>query len=86
MDELFSIPRGAGHYKPFPIPNGRQPFVVCTLGGGSLQGTLISVDEGNKKESRPVSRVLSRAIIPLRHTSPHAFSNLPGSLCGPHLG
>ena len=33
-------------------------------------------------ESRSVSRVLSRTVIPLRHTSLHAFSNLPGSSAG----
>jgi hypothetical protein len=36
----------------------------------------IDIDEGG---SRPVSRVLSRAIIPLRTTSPQPFSSLPGS-------
>jgi hypothetical protein len=33
-------------------------------------------------ESRSVSRVLSRTAIPLRRTSLHAFSNLPGSSAG----
>ena len=33
-------------------------------------------------ESRSVSRVLSRTVIPLRRTSLHAFSNLPGSSAG----
>ena len=33
--------------------------------------------------SRPVSRVLSRAIIHLGRTSPCASSDLPGSPCGP---
>ena len=38
---------------------------------------------GRKKvESRSVSRVLSRTVIPLRRTSLHAFSNLPGSSAG----
>ena len=35
-----------------------------------------------KVESRSVSRVLSRTVIPLRRTSLHAFSNLPGSSAG----
>ena len=34
------------------------------------------------EESRPVSRVLSRAIIPLRSTSPWTSSGLPGSARG----
>lgn len=33
-------------------------------------------------ESRPVSRVLSRTVIPLRRTSLYASSNLPGSSAG----
>ena len=37
------------------------------------------------KESWPISRVLSRAIIHLGRTSPYASSNLPGSPCGPHV-
>jgi hypothetical protein len=36
-------------------------------------------------ESRPVSRVLSRAIIPLRSTSPWTSSGLPGSARGSAL-
>lgn len=36
-----------------------------------------------KRGSRPVSRVLSRATIPLGRTSPHASSNLPGGGRGP---
>jgi hypothetical protein len=35
-----------------------------------------------KEESRPVSRVLSRTIIPLGLVSPRASSGLPGSACG----
>jgi len=35
-----------------------------------------------KRESRPVSRVLSWTVIHLRHTSPWAFSDLPGSDAG----
>jgi hypothetical protein len=34
--------------------------------------------------SRPISRVLSRAIIHLRYASPRTSSDLPGSTCGPH--
>ncbi len=37
------------------------------------------------EESRPVSRVLSRAIIPLRSTSPWTSSGLPGSARGSAL-
>ncbi len=37
---------------------------------------------GIKEESRSISRVLSRTVIPLRRTSLHAFSNLPGSSAG----
>ena len=40
---------------------------------------------GQMKESRPVSRVLSRAIIPLRSTSPWTSSGLPGSARGSAL-
>ena len=41
--------------------------------------------ETEKRGSRPVSRVLSRATIPLGRTSPHASSNLPGGGRGPRL-
>ena len=34
---------------------------------------------GKEVGSRPISRVLSRAAIPLRATSPQPFSSLPGS-------
>src|SRR6516164_10878955 len=36
-------------------------------------------------ESRPVSRVLSRTVIPLGSTSPWTSSGLPGSACGSTL-
>src|SRR5579885_440380 len=36
---------------------------------------------GGRGGSRPVSRVLSRAIIPLGPASPRASSGLPGSAC-----
>src|SRR5262245_61029686 len=35
--------------------------------------------------SRPISRVLSRAIIHLGYASPHTSSDLPGSLYGPYV-
>ena len=38
-----------------------------------------------EKKSRPISRVLSWTVIPLGRTSPRASSDLPGSLCGPHV-
>jgi len=38
--------------------------------------------EGNKVESRSISRVLSRTAIPLRRPSLAASSNLPGSSAG----
>src|SRR5687768_9319989 len=38
-----------------------------------------------KKRSRPISRVLSRTIIHLGYASPCISSDLPGSLCGPHV-
>ena len=38
-----------------------------------------------KKGSRPLSRVLSRAVIPLGCASPRTSSDLPGSPCGPHV-
>jgi hypothetical protein len=38
-----------------------------------------------EKRSRPISRVLSRTIIHLRYASPRTSSDLPGSLCGPHV-
>ncbi len=38
---------------------------------------------GDKRGSRPVSRVLSRTTIPLGRTSPYASSDLPGSGRGP---
>ncbi len=38
-----------------------------------------------KKGSRPLSRVLSWAVIPLGCASPRTSSDLPGSPCGPHV-
>src|SRR6516225_3925272 len=38
-----------------------------------------------RKKSRPVSRVLSSAVIPLGSTSPWTSSGLPGSACGSTL-
>ena len=46
--------------------------------GDAPQGARPS--EGRR--SRPVSRVLSRAVIPLRCASPRTCSDLPGSSCG----
>ena len=43
---------------------------------------ITSEAEVRKEESRSVSRVLSRTVIPLRCTSLHTFSNLPGSSAG----
>jgi hypothetical protein len=37
------------------------------------------------KKSRPISRVLSRTVIPLAYASPRSSSDLPGSPCGPHV-
>jgi hypothetical protein len=37
------------------------------------------------KKSRPLSRVLSWAAIPLGCASPRSSSDLPGSPCGPHV-
>ena len=37
---------------------------------------------GEGRRSRPISRVLSRAVIPLRCASPRTCSDLPGSSCG----
>jgi len=48
----------------------------------SKSPALCRVDE---KRSRPISRVLSRTIIHLGCTSPCTSSDLPGSLCGPHV-
>ena len=45
---------------------------------GPAKGTTRSGGSG----SRPVSRVLSRAVIHLRRTSPYACSDLPGSGAG----
>ena len=45
--------------------------------GGSARST--------EKGSRPVSRVLSWATIPLGCASPRSSSGLPGSPCGPHV-
>src|SRR5690606_3203272 len=40
------------------------------------------IKEGQRKESRSISRVLSRTVIPLRRPSLDASSNLPGSSAG----
>ena len=45
----------------------------------------IGGDLSGKERSRPISRVLSRAIIHLGYASPRISSDLPGSLCGPHV-
>jgi hypothetical protein len=51
--------------------------------GRSGRGTREWVDSSERGGSRPISRVLSRAIIHLGRTSPCASSDLPGSPCGP---
>lgn len=48
-----------------------------------LKGRAITtIAEGKKEESRPVSRVLSRTVIPLGSPSLTTSSNLPGSSAG----
>ena len=45
----------------------------------------MDADHTDERGSRPISRVLSRAIIPLGLASPRASSGLPGSACGTPL-
>ena len=53
----------------------------------AMAGSHTSQKAGTKRRerSRPISRVLSRAIIHLGYASPRTSSDLPGSLCGPHV-
>ena len=53
------------------------------LGGTDSDGARVS-GGGRQRQcgSRPVSRVLSRAVIHLWRLSPDAYSDLPGSSCG----
>ena len=55
--------------------------------GRSALAALLCAPAGQslRKRSRPISRVLSRTIIHLRYASPRTSSDLPGSLCGPHV-
>jgi hypothetical protein len=48
-----------------------------------VERPLVGSDPAEEGGSRPISRVLSRAIIHLGRTSPCASSDLPGSPCGP---
>ncbi len=50
--------------------------------GGGRHGRAPAEPGRRVEKSRPVSRVLSRTIIPLGRTSPHASSSLPGSSAG----
>ena len=60
-----------------------HPVPVGGPVGESGRGTREWVDISERGGSRPISRVLSRAIIHLGRTSPCASSDLPGSPCGP---
>ena len=51
--------------------------------GMSVPG--LSEPDRSGKRSRPISRVLSWTTIHLRYASPRTSSDLPGSLCGPHM-
>jgi hypothetical protein len=46
------------------------------------RGTPVAAREGNRRGSRPVSRVLSWTAIPLGCASPHTSSDLPGNSAG----
>jgi hypothetical protein len=61
-----------------PRPGGRRS-------GGEkwAQAPVVGQKAVERGGSRPISRVLSRAIIHLGRTSPCASSDLPGSPCGP---
>ena len=63
----FHLPRGAPARGPVRGAGGAAPKRSGQSGGGG---------------SRPVSRVLSKAAIHLRRTSPYACSDLPGSSAG----
>ena len=57
----------------------------CRTTGAGFSGgpeRRVLIDASSRVGSRPVSRVLSGAIIPLGPVSPQASSGLPGSACG----
>jgi len=62
------------------IPAHRTLFVYTRRAFYAMAGV-----RSLRKRSRPISRVLSRTIIHLRYASPRTSSDLPGSLCGPHV-
>jgi hypothetical protein len=59
---------------------GKQPKVATPLAAGERSDAESAGQ--SEKGSRPVSRVLSRAVIHLGRPSPDASSDLPGSSCG----
>jgi hypothetical protein len=60
-------------------------YKYLTTGSRRLSGGEAAGLDGKRKRSRPISRVLSRAIIHLGYASPHTSSDLPGSLYGPYV-
>jgi len=63
-----------------------RPAGPCRPSRGRRWGERGNRERGwGMSGSRPVSRVLSRAIIHLGRTSPYASSDLPGSLCEPQV-
>ena len=59
-------------------------MMVVVLNVGEIRRTSCE-SARSKKRSRPLSRVLSWAAIPLGCASPRSSSDLPGSPCGPHV-
>jgi hypothetical protein len=77
--------RGANVVSGFPAALWRR-FIVGVASTPRGGGASAPNNRRERQESRPVSRVLSRAIIPLGSTSPWTSSGLPGSARGsaPH--
>ncbi len=70
---------GAGGTTLCRVPRPPRPAA------GELRGKRWGKPGTRMSGSRPISRVLSRAIIHLGRTSPYASSDLPGSLCEPQV-
>jgi len=60
-------------------------YTAAGIHGTSGRQRASELLNDNGKRSRPISRVLSRTTIHLGCTSPCTSSDLPGSLCGPHV-
>jgi len=62
-----------------------SPQCSCGTDRGGIRSLAHAGRGGTEGGSRPISRVLSWAVIHLGRTSPYASCDLPGSPCGPQV-